>query len=98
MQRTAAGLREILFQQIEGVKNGTIEATNAKAIAVVANTILKSVEVEMQFREQQRVLSESGEVIGELELANLPPPEPVAALTAPGAPRVIKGRAASGSN
>lgn len=97
MQRTAAGLREILFQQIEGVKNGTIEATNAKAIAAVANTILKSVEVEMQFREQSKALAESGDVIGELELANLPAPGPVAALTAPTGPRVIKGRAQGGS-
>jgi hypothetical protein len=94
VQRTAAGLREVLFQQIEGVKNGSIVASDAKAIAAVAGTILKSVEVEMAFREQQRALADSGEVLGDLELSNLPAPEPVAAL--PG-PRVIKGRADSGS-
>lgn len=99
MQRTAAGLREILFEQIEGVKSGQISAADAKAVAAVAGTILKSVEVEMAFRAQQRELAAGGQEIGELPLAALPEPEAPheapkpAPLAAPTASRVVKGRA-----
>ena len=98
MRRTAAGLREVLFEQIEGIRNRSVDVTEAKAVAVVAGVILKSVEVEMPFREQQRQLADSGQEIGDLELSNLPTPDPAApkpaALTGP---RIIRGRAQSGS-
>lgn len=93
MQRTAAGLRELLFEQIDGLRAGKVSPTDAKAIAAVAGTILKSVEVEMAFREQQKELRADGVEIGEMSLAQLPAPEEVKS----GAPRLVRGRAMSAS-
>jgi hypothetical protein len=92
--RTAAGLREILFEQIEGVRDGSVETGRAKAIANLASTILKSVEVEMQFRAQQETLDKAPE-LGVMPLAQLPDPRP--APTQPGQPRLVRGQAQSGS-
>lgn len=87
-QRTAAGLREMLFEQIDGIRNGTRTAKDAQAISGLTAAILASVKVEMQFRDHQAKASmEEALPIGELPLCNLPPP----------IRRVIKGRAQSGS-
>lgn len=86
MQRTAAGLREILFEQIDKLREGRTTPTEAKAVAAVAHTILKSVEVEMSFREQQRQLGDAGQIVGDLELAALPAPAPSTGK------RVVRGR------
>lgn len=76
--RTSAGLRDLLFEQIEGVRSGTIATANAKAVAHLAGTIIKSVEVEMTFRQQQVELRKKGEpeALGTLQLSSLPAQEP----------------------
>jgi hypothetical protein len=63
-ERNSSGLREMLFEQIDGVRNGSIDPKKAKTIASLAMTIIKSVEVEMQFREQQASLKKMGEPTG----------------------------------
>jgi len=49
IDRTAAGLRDSLFGVLEDLRAGRIDASQAKAAATVAQTIVKSVEVQMQF-------------------------------------------------
>ena len=75
-KRTAAGLRELLFEMIDGVKAGKVDDKTARTIATLAQSILNSMEVELQFR----VLAASGKIIpsdiGELPLAALPAPKP----------------------
>ena len=76
IKRTSAGLRELLFEQLDGLRGGTVSVATAKAVAHTAATILKSVEVEMQFRDQQVALAKGGQLtaLGELSLAALPAP------------------------
>lgn len=110
-ERNSSGLREMLFEQIDGVRNGSIEPRKAKTIASLAMTIIKSVEVEMQFREQQAELRKLGEPtgLGALPLAEetgnekderAPQPERprvASPIVPPGAtPRFVPGKAASG--
>lgn len=91
MKRTAAGLREVLFEQIDGLRSGRVSATDAKAVATVAATILKSVEVEMQFRAQAAEIKDGSAELGSLPLADLPEAPP--ALTEPPpARRIVRGR------
>lgn len=96
IKRTSAGLRELLFEQLDGLRRGSVPVSNAKAVAQVSATILKSVEVEMAFIAQRAELSRAGkpmEELGGLTLATLPAPAP----EKPGTPRFISGRAQSGS-
>lgn len=50
MERTGQGLRNALFDEIEALKAGISNPQRAKAVAVLANTILKEVETEMQVK------------------------------------------------
>jgi hypothetical protein len=45
--RTSAGLRESLFTTIEKVRDGEMDATQAKAIAILAQQICATVELEI---------------------------------------------------
>lgn len=49
INRTAAGLRESLFDMLEKLKSGRIDAITAKTFAVLSMTILKSVEVQIDY-------------------------------------------------
>lgn len=49
MDRSASGLREALFDAIEGLRNGTLEVKQANAIAVAAGVILKSIDVQVAY-------------------------------------------------
>ncbi|MDZ4049267.1 MAG: hypothetical protein U1D54_03885 [Limnobacter sp.] len=46
---TITGLRDIMFDTLRGVKNGTIEIDKAKAINDTAQTIINSAKVEVEF-------------------------------------------------
>jgi len=92
-KRTSASLRELLFEMIEGVQAGTVDAKKARTIAQLSMTILKSVEVELQFRAQALRGDFQGKQIGTLELTSLPQPENP--ITKAG-PRFIAGKSASG--
>lgn len=69
--RSADALRDLLWKQIEGLAAGKVDPNNARVVAQVSIAILKSVEVEMEFREQQLRLKEGG-VRPEYELGCLP--------------------------
>lgn len=48
IERTSAGLRDALFQAIEDLREGSIEAAEGKAIASLAKEICSTVQLEMQ--------------------------------------------------
>jgi hypothetical protein len=45
--RTSAGLRDALFQAIEDLREGAIEANEGKAIAALAREVCSTVRLEM---------------------------------------------------
>ena len=47
--RTSAGLRNALFDEIDSLRNGASNPARARSLAMLANTALKSVEVEIEF-------------------------------------------------
>lgn len=47
ISRTSAGLREMLFQQIEGIKAGDIDPLQGAAVAKLAREIILSVRLEL---------------------------------------------------
>lgn len=49
MERTSVGLRNALFDEIDSLREGSSNAARARSLAMLANTALKSVEVEIEF-------------------------------------------------
>lgn len=49
MSRTSAGLRNALFDEIDSLRDGSSNPARARSLAMLANTALKSVEVEIEF-------------------------------------------------
>lgn len=45
--RTSAGLRSALFDELDGLRNGTVNSTRANAVAKMASTIIESVRMEL---------------------------------------------------
>lgn len=48
IERTSAGLRDALFDAIEKLRQGDIEAQDAKALAQLANQICNTVSLEIE--------------------------------------------------
>jgi hypothetical protein len=67
IDRTAAGLRERLFQALEELRDGKIDGKQAAATAQLAQTIIKSIEVQMVF-EKQRLASELPSILPPMKL------------------------------
>lgn len=49
MKRTSAGLRNVLFDEIDELRKGSSNPARARSLAMLANTALKSVEVEIEY-------------------------------------------------
>lgn len=49
VERTMAGLRQALFETLEDLRAGKVKAQDATAIVGVANAVLKTVSVQLQF-------------------------------------------------
>ena len=49
MDRTSSGLRNVLFDEIDSLRNGSSNPARARSLAMLANTVLNSVEVEIEF-------------------------------------------------
>lgn len=47
--RTASGLRNALFDQLDALNNKTVVANDARAFSALAGNIIKSVEVQMRY-------------------------------------------------
>ncbi len=65
--RTSAGLRDTLFDTMEALMTGRIEAGDAKAVATLASAICKTVELEME-AEKLRRSSDSASPLSALRL------------------------------
>ena len=48
VQRTSAGLRDAIFDEIDAVRNGTSNPTRANAIAKLATGIVETVRMEIE--------------------------------------------------
>lgn len=70
MNRTSSGLRNVLFDEIDSLRNGGSNPARARSLAMLANTALKSVEVEIEFHKYVSDVSkfEGGAKLGILEL------------------------------
>lgn len=86
MKRTSAGLREYLFDTLEALRDGRMQADEAKAGAMVAVTIIKSVEMEIRYRQELLAAKKEGKTLqlGDVELA----PE----YSGPPLPKIIRGK------
>ena len=49
IERSIAGLTEVLFQELEGILDGKSDASRAHAVGKLAGTILKGAEVRLNF-------------------------------------------------
>lgn len=47
--RSTTGLRTALFEEMEALRSGTSSAQRARSIAMMANSILQSVQVEIEY-------------------------------------------------
>lgn len=49
IHRSTSGLRTALFDEMEALRSGTSNAQRARSFAMMANTILQSVQVEIEY-------------------------------------------------
>jgi len=70
MTRTSSGLRNVLFDEIDSLREGSSNPARARSLAMLANTALKSVEVEIEFHKYVSDVSKyhGGAKIGVLNL------------------------------
>ena len=66
--RTSQGLRDILFNEIEELQNGTGDPRRAVAVSNLARQIIGTVRVELDFARQAAALREAG---GDVALGTL---------------------------
>ena len=66
IERSANGLREALFDQLDGLRSKKIQPNEAKAFSGLAQTIIKSVEVQIKYE----TMKLSGDIpgMGEMKL------------------------------
>lgn len=57
MKNKISDLRDHLFESIERLKDGDMDVPTAKAISDVAQTIINSAKLELQFEEQTQQLA-----------------------------------------
>ena len=55
VQRTSAGLRDVIFDEIDAVRNGTSNPTRANAIAKLATGIVETVRMEIEVQRHSRI-------------------------------------------
>lgn len=68
LQRTSAGLRDILFDEIEQMRSGSGDAARAMSVASLAKQIVSTAKVELEFH---RVISEMEGTPRPLQLGTL---------------------------
>lgn len=67
IERSANGLREALFDQLDSLRAKKIQANEAKAFSNVAQTIIKSVEVQIRY-ETMRLAGDLPPGLAEMKL------------------------------
>lgn len=48
VQRTSAGLRDAIFDEIDGIRSGTSNPLRANSVAKLANAVIESVRMELE--------------------------------------------------
>lgn len=56
IQRTSAGLRDAIFDEIDGIRTGQSNPTRANAIAKLATGIVETVRMEMEVQKHARAM------------------------------------------
>ena len=84
MSRTIETLRDHLFDALDALKAGSMDVDHAKAVSDIAQTIINSAKVEVEFMRARGSDRSTGFV------PELPAPQP-------GQPRLVRGKAQSGS-
>lgn len=75
--RSTSGLRTALFEEMEALRSGTSNAQRARSVAMMANSILQSVQVEIEYHKY--VNANQGKVVGENKVVPLGTDIPLAA-------------------
>lgn len=75
--RSTSGLRTALFEEMEALRQGTSNAQRARSVAMMANSILQSVQVEIEYHKY--VNANQGKVVGESKVVSLGTDIPLAA-------------------
>ena len=71
IQRTSGGLRNCLFDEIDGVRDGSSSPARARAVSSLVNTTLKSVLMEIEYQKYADSLKASpSHSLGNLSLSN----------------------------
>lgn len=68
MARDTSALRDILFDELEGLRNGTSEPKRASAVAKLASQIISTAKVEMEYHKLAMRAKAQGE---ELRLGSM---------------------------
>lgn len=66
--RNTTGLRDALFEEWEALRDGSSNPARARSIAMMANTILQSVQVEIEYNKYVRDISKQPNVEKAVEL------------------------------
>lgn len=69
IHRSTAGLRTALFEEMEALRTGTSNPARARSVAMMANSILQSVQVEIEYHKY--VKSNGGNVTGDKKVVEL---------------------------
>lgn len=71
VSRTSGGLRSALFDEIDALRNGSSNAARARAVAMLANSVLQSVSAEIEYHKYVSDVKKHNmaEKLGVLELA-----------------------------
>lgn len=67
--RSTSGLRSALFEEMEALRNGSSNAQRARSVAMMANSILQSVQVEIEYHKY--VSANRGKIDGEEKVVAL---------------------------
>lgn len=69
--RTASGLRDALFDQMDNLNAGTVAANEARAFAALSGNIIKSVEMQLKY-EAMRIAG-TAPALGQMKLVGHEP-------------------------
>ena len=67
--RSTSGLRSALFEEMEALRTGVSNAQRARSVAMMANSILQSVQVEIEYHKY--VSANKGRIEGEQKVVQL---------------------------
>lgn len=67
--RSTSGLRSALFEEMEALRNGDSNAQRARSVAMMANSILQSVQVEIEYHKY--VSANRGKIDGQEKVVAL---------------------------